>query len=74
METAWLLDDGNLCLGAGHYGFTMCPYSSPIAIRFAREEDARLMRHVLRGIGLALTANNVKPVEHAWGEPERYDA
>lgn len=66
METAWLLDDGQLCVGAGSRGFTMCTYTDERAIRFARREDAERMRNVLANLGMPLTAAHVHPVEHAW--------
>lgn len=76
METAWLLDDGTLCVGANYLGLTMCPYWDPKALRFAREEDAQNMRIALRAIGMPLTASRVAPVEHAWSDdaPQQYDA
>lgn len=76
METAWLLDDGTLCLGASRLGLTMCPYFDRRALRFAREEDAENMRYALKAIGMPLTARHVAPVEHAWdpGVPQTYDA
>ena len=66
METGWLLDDGQLCIGGSWHGFTMCTYSDERAIRFAREEDAERMRNVLRALGSPLTAAHVHPVELAW--------
>lgn len=72
-ETGWLLDNGFSCVGLGSYtAFYMVTYTSADAIRFARKEDAILMREVL----LRLTKGNhhsysviekTKPVEHAWG-------
>ena len=78
MEIGWLLDDGRLCVGAGRWGFVRVPYTHPAAIRFARREDAERMRYMLRTIGMPMTADHVKPVEHGWNvdqpEPTRYDA
>lgn len=77
METGWLLDDGQLCLGACRDGFTMLPYHDVNAIRFARREDALRMRFVLGAIGMPATASRVSAIEHAWCadmDPSAYDA
>lgn len=72
-ETGWLLDNGFSCVGLGSYtAFYMVTYTSADAIRFARKEDAILMREVLLRLTKRYPSSyhvieKTKPVEHAWG-------
>lgn len=67
-ETGWLLDDGNLCVGASWCtnGFVMVTYTDSQAIRFAREEDVSNFRHALLGLQFKEMIFKCKPVEHSW--------
>lgn len=70
METGWLPDDGLLCVGATAYGFGMVSYTDPMAIRFARSEDAALMRAALvmqSRHHMTIRIDHTRPVEHSWG-------
>ena len=68
METGWLLDDGLLCVGATPSGFRMVTYTDPVALRFARKEDAERFRLSLVGIGMRrVDANKMTARDHSWG-------
>ena len=68
VEIGWLLDDGLLCIGLGcNQTLALVTYTNPNAIRFARKCDAEAMIVALKSLGLKITADRLKAVEHSWG-------
>jgi hypothetical protein len=68
IETAWLLDDGRMCVGVNSRGgFGMVPYTSVSALHFSRDVDAHSLRFALCVLGHYTMSERVKAVEHQWG-------
>jgi hypothetical protein len=68
MESAWILDDGLMCLGVNNCGaFAIVPYTSMDVIRFTRAEDAANCRRALLHLGATWLVEKCQPVDHAWG-------
>lgn len=75
-EVAWLLDDGQLCLGVKKRSFVWVTYTDPDALRFAREEDAEQLKKALAYLSSTSNLHSAafelhllaaKPVDHQWG-------
>jgi hypothetical protein len=60
----WILDDFELCVGAGFAGFNMVPYADPSALRFARLEDAQHFQAALPSANYRTMAERTHPVEY----------
>jgi predicted RNA-binding protein with PUA domain len=69
METAWLLDDGRMCVGVCGNRLKVVCYTDPSAVRFSRKQDAEMIGNVLAPIlGVTTSGNNYfQPIEHSWG-------
>ena len=66
METGWLIEKGQLCLGLCGSKPAWVTFTNPTAIRFSRKEDAENMVVGLKSFGDGVFSH-VTISEHGWG-------
>lgn len=67
MESGWLIEKGQLCLGSCSNKPAWVTFTNPTAVRFARKVDAENMLASLRSMGHVGAFQNCTINDHAWG-------
>jgi hypothetical protein len=67
METGWLIEKGQLCLGSCGNKPAWVTFTDPSAVRFARKVDAENMLTSLRLMSDGGAFQSCTINDHAWG-------